>query len=85
MAEQLVEVLRFEHVFVRRFEGALCLEVVRAAGSHVVLCVCATLCGETLPAQGGKQVLGTGDVGSFRSVGVSCKAVLACQETMLQV
>ena len=32
MAERMVEVPRFEHVFVRRSEGALCLGVVRAAG-----------------------------------------------------
>ena len=32
MAEQLVEVIGFEFVFVRRAEGALCLGVVRAAG-----------------------------------------------------
>ena len=61
MAEQLVEVPGFEFVFVRRAKGALCLGVVRAAG-HTFLCVCATLGGETPPAHGGKQILGTGDV-----------------------
>ena len=39
MAEQLVEVLGFEFVFVRRAEGALCLGVVRAAGHTWAMCV----------------------------------------------
>ena len=58
--EQLVPAPGFEHVYVRRSEGALCLGVVRAAGHTWFMRVHDTG-GETLPDQGGIQILGIGD------------------------